>query len=107
MDTVGAVCMDGDGHLCAGVSSGGVVYKTPGRIGQVSFRLSLYCDNTGPLGSANTQLHFFLRTILFLLVFKIPGGVVFYMGSIGMCGLKGYGFSADFSHSLALRWVCC
>lgn len=41
MDTIGAVCMDTHGHLCAGVSSGGVVYKTPGRIGQVSFH-SLY-----------------------------------------------------------------
>lgn len=36
MDTVGAVCMDSHGHLCAGVSSGGVVYKTPGRIGQAA-----------------------------------------------------------------------
>ena len=41
MDTVGAVCMDAHGHLCAGVSSGGVVYKAPGRIGQVSFRSPL------------------------------------------------------------------
>ncbi|XP_078351428.1 threonine aspartase 1-like isoform X2 [Oculina patagonica] len=36
MDTVGAVCMDTRGQLCAGVSSGGVVYKTPGRIGQAA-----------------------------------------------------------------------
>lgn len=36
MDTVGAVCMDRKGQLCAGASSGGVVYKVPGRIGQVS-----------------------------------------------------------------------
>ncbi|XP_074629714.1 threonine aspartase 1-like [Acropora palmata] len=35
MDTVGAVCMDRHGPLCAGFSSGGVIYKTPGRIGQV------------------------------------------------------------------------
>lgn len=49
MDTVGAVCMDTHGHLCAGVSSGGVVYKTPGRIGQVSLHLPLYCDYRDPL----------------------------------------------------------
>jgi len=36
MDTVGAVCMDTCGNLCTGVSSGGVVYKTPGRIGQAA-----------------------------------------------------------------------
>ena len=46
MDTVGTVCMDAHGHLCAGVSSGGVVYKTPGRIGQVSFYSPLYCGCT-------------------------------------------------------------
>lgn len=28
--------MDRRGNLCAGVSSGGVLFKTPGRIGQVS-----------------------------------------------------------------------
>ena len=39
LDTVGAVCMDACGNLCAGVSSGGVVYKTPGRVGQVSLML--------------------------------------------------------------------
>lgn len=48
MDTVGAVCMDRNGQLCAGASSGGVVYKVPGRIGQVSLSciaisLNNYC----------------------------------------------------------------
>lgn len=42
MDTVGAVCMDRHGLLCAGVSSGGVIYKTPGRIGQVNKKLAPY-----------------------------------------------------------------
>ena len=42
MDTVGAVCMDTHGQLCAGVSSGGVVYKTPGRIGQVRYYSLIY-----------------------------------------------------------------
>ena len=41
MDTVGAVCMDTRGNLCAGVSSGGVLYKAPGRIGQVSLIYTL------------------------------------------------------------------
>ena len=36
MDTVGAVCMDRHGPLSAGFSSGSIIYKTPGRIGQVS-----------------------------------------------------------------------
>ncbi|XP_029187451.2 threonine aspartase 1-like [Acropora millepora] len=36
LDTVGAVCMDRRGNLCAGVSSGGVLFKTPGRIGQAA-----------------------------------------------------------------------
>ncbi|XP_068730065.1 threonine aspartase 1-like [Montipora capricornis] len=36
LDTVGALCMDTRGNLCAGVSSGGVLYKTPGRIGQAA-----------------------------------------------------------------------
>lgn len=48
MDTVGAVCIDRNGQLCAGASSGGVVYKVPGRIGQVSLSciavsLNNYC----------------------------------------------------------------
>ena len=55
MDTVGAVCMDSHGHLCAGVSSGGVVYKTPGRIGQV--RLPHYCSVTIPPPTPGGSCH--------------------------------------------------
>ena len=35
LDTVGAVCLDRHGNVCSGVSSGGLLLKYPGRIGQV------------------------------------------------------------------------
>ena len=35
LDTVGAVCMDSCGNVCSGVSSGGLLLKYPGRVGQV------------------------------------------------------------------------
>lgn len=38
-DTVGAVCMDWQGHLAAAVSSGGIWLKHPGRLGAVSYHL--------------------------------------------------------------------
>jgi len=70
LDTVGAVCMDTHGHLCAGVSSGGVVYKTPGRIGQVSFHSAPYCDSCDPSGSANTRLFFSQNNCIFVILHR-------------------------------------
>ena len=42
LDTVGAVCLDRDGNICSGVSSGGLLLKYPGRVGQVLIFFKCY-----------------------------------------------------------------
>lgn len=40
-DTVGAVVVDNQGHMASAVSSGGLILKRPGRVGDVSQNVSL------------------------------------------------------------------
>ena len=43
-DTVGAVCVDDCGNVASAVSSGGIILKQPGRLGQVSSTLQPRCN---------------------------------------------------------------
>lgn len=55
-DTVGAVARDAAGHLAAGVSTGGSLYKHPGRVGDVAVPgAGFYADDT--LGAAACTGH--------------------------------------------------
>lgn len=50
-DTIGLICLDKNGHLCAGTSTSGWKFKHPGRVGDAPLvGGGLYCD--GAVGAA-------------------------------------------------------
>jgi beta-aspartyl-peptidase (threonine type) len=52
VDTVGAVALDGDGHLAAATSTGGTLNKAPGRLGDSSLiGCGCYADNESAAAS--------------------------------------------------------
>src|SRR5260370_12285559 len=52
-DTVGALCLDSNGNLAAACSTGGVLLKLPGRIGDSAILgAGLYADNTSGAATA-------------------------------------------------------
>jgi len=60
--TVGAVALDGDGHLAAATSTGGMTNKLPGRVGDSSvIGAGTYASNASCAVSCTGQGEFFIR----------------------------------------------
>lgn len=68
LDTVGAVIVDGDGNIAAGCSSGGIILKVPGRVGQAaSYGAGCWAISTPNRAVANCTTgngEYLVRTLL-------------------------------------------
>lgn len=55
LDTIGVVCVDGGGRVASTVSSGGILLKQPGRVGQAAlYGCGCWAENDGGTGVATT-----------------------------------------------------
>ncbi|CAN0480546.1 unnamed protein product [Ectocarpus sp. 12 AP-2014] len=74
-DTVGVICLDHDGNLCAGTSTSGWKFKHPGRVGDAPVVGSgLYCDSTVGAAVATGDGEEILRTCLSFAVVEFMRG---------------------------------